>query len=171
MELPDAAALASAWLALNDAVLAYIEAEETPGRMEDRLPPLIDRLDLVTAAVAATMAVLPPEAGDPLAQVVGLTLRPAGIAPPIPYGHRYGHTVPTSRGNRRRSATCGRSVKWWRWDSNPRGRCRPTAFRVRRTRPGYATPPRGAHTSARRGDRLPSPSAATSSTCSDPGMP
>ncbi len=31
--------------------------------------------------------------------------------------------------------------EWWRWDSNPRGRCRPTAFRVRRTRPGYATPP------------------------------
>ncbi len=65
VELPDAAALASAWHALNDAVHAYNEADDTPGPPEQRIPPLVDRLDLVMTAVAATRAVLPAE---PLAQ-------------------------------------------------------------------------------------------------------
>ena len=37
--LPDAAALASAWHALNDAVHAYDEAHDTTGDWEQRLSP------------------------------------------------------------------------------------------------------------------------------------
>jgi hypothetical protein len=73
VELPDAAARASAWHALNDVVHAYNEAIDTPGPLDHRLRPLVDRLDLVTTAVAATIATLPTSAVGPLADVLALT--------------------------------------------------------------------------------------------------
>jgi hypothetical protein len=79
VESPDVAAHASAWHALNDAVHAYNEALESVESLERRLLPLIDRLDLVTTAVAATLSTLPEQAGGPLLQVIELT-RPAAAA-------------------------------------------------------------------------------------------
>ena len=52
---------------------AYNEALDTPGPLDQRLPPLVDRLDLVSTAVAATMATLPTHAVGPLADVLKLT--------------------------------------------------------------------------------------------------
>lgn len=77
VELPDAAALASAWHAVNDAVHAYNEAHEATGSWEQKLSPLIDRLDLVTTAVAATLTTLPQQSAAPLLQVIELTRRAA----------------------------------------------------------------------------------------------
>lgn len=73
VELPDEAARASAWHALNDTVHAYKEAHDAPGPLGERLGALVDRLDLVTTAIAATMASLPAEAVGPLADVLDLT--------------------------------------------------------------------------------------------------
>jgi hypothetical protein len=73
VELPDAAARASAWHGLNDAVHAYNEAMDAPGPLDQRLGTLVDRLDVVTTAVAATIATLPEEAVSPLSQVLELT--------------------------------------------------------------------------------------------------
>lgn len=73
VEPPHAAARASAWHALNDAVLAYEEAHEDAGLVNERLSALVDRLNLITTAISATMATLPAEAVAPLADVLQLT--------------------------------------------------------------------------------------------------
>lgn len=73
VELPDAAARASAWHGLNDAVHAYNEAMDAPGPLDERRGPLVDRLDVITTAVAATISTLPAEAVGPLIEVLELT--------------------------------------------------------------------------------------------------
>jgi hypothetical protein len=80
VELPDQAALAAAWLGLNDAVQAYDEAHEDSGSWKFRIAELALRLDLVEAALAATLAVLPPAAGAPLEKALDLVVPAADWA-------------------------------------------------------------------------------------------
>lgn len=77
VELPDEAALAAAWLAVNDAVHAYNEAHNNPGAQQVRVAKLALRLDLVGAALAATIAILPPQSVDPLREALDLALAAA----------------------------------------------------------------------------------------------
>lgn len=74
VQLPDQAALATAWLGLNDAVHAYDEAYEETASWPVRVAMLALRLDLVGAALAATLAVLPQPAGPPLQKVIDLVV-------------------------------------------------------------------------------------------------
>jgi hypothetical protein len=74
VELPDQAALAAAWLGLNDAVHAYDEAYESTATFPSRIAVLAVRLDLVGAALAGTLVVLPPAAGAPLQRVIDLVV-------------------------------------------------------------------------------------------------
>jgi hypothetical protein len=77
VELPDEAALAAAWLAVNDAVHAYNEAHDGPGSKQVRAAELALRLDLIGAALAATIAILPPQSVDPLREALDLALAAA----------------------------------------------------------------------------------------------
>lgn len=86
VELPDEAARAVAWHALNDAVHAYEDALDMQGSMHDRLLPLLARLDLVVTAVAATIATLPAAAIDPLVDVLELSRAAAAAATAVVQG-------------------------------------------------------------------------------------
>jgi hypothetical protein len=70
------AADAAAWLALNDAINAYDDAHEAPGTRGARLLGLSLQLEIVSAALAATMTVLPAETTSHLEQALEL-VRPA----------------------------------------------------------------------------------------------
>lgn len=79
VEVPDQAAQAVAWLAVNDALHAYLDAQEASGRLDKRVGPLVARLQLISTAVAATMATLPLQAVGPLTEVLD-TVRAAASA-------------------------------------------------------------------------------------------
>ncbi len=72
VELPDQAMQAVAWLALNDAYHAYLDAVEMPGSLAERIGPLNARLHLIGTALAATIATLPIEMVEPLKEVLEL---------------------------------------------------------------------------------------------------
>jgi len=74
VELPDRAAKSVAWLAINDAVAAYIDAEETQGELLDRIRPLTARLQLIGTSVAATISTFPQSAVGPLEEVLELVI-------------------------------------------------------------------------------------------------
>jgi hypothetical protein len=73
-------------LALNDAVDAYDEAYAVEGALLNRVVALALRLDLVTAALAATLAVLPAAARRPLEDLLGLTAPAAAWAASVARG-------------------------------------------------------------------------------------
>src|SRR5262249_47918336 len=56
VEVPDQAARAVAWLAINDALHAYLDTQEASGSLLQRVAPLVARLHLIGTAVAATIA-------------------------------------------------------------------------------------------------------------------
>lgn len=78
VELPDQAAGSGAWLALNDAVHAYDEAHEATGSVAERVTPLIIRLELVSTALAATIATLPEPAVSSLREALDVVISAAG---------------------------------------------------------------------------------------------
>jgi hypothetical protein len=86
IELPDESALATAWLAINDAAHAYEQAQEGFERRIEKAARLVPRLELVATAAAATMAVLPPPAGAPLREVLNLSTAAAQWAASIAHG-------------------------------------------------------------------------------------
>ena len=88
VELPDDAARAAAWLGLVDAVAAYDTVLDTSiaADVQLRATALALRLELVAAAVTATMAVLPPTAVAPLQQVIDLVLPAAKWAGSVARG-------------------------------------------------------------------------------------
>jgi hypothetical protein len=83
VELPDQAADAAAWLALNDAVDACDEAVEDlavpaidPDAVAGRMARLASRLNVVLVAAEATMTILPTSASQSLEEVL-TTVEPA----------------------------------------------------------------------------------------------
>jgi hypothetical protein len=74
VELPDQAAQSVAWLAINDAVHAYLDAEEAKGALLDRVRPLISRLQLIGTSLVATISTLPQSAVGPLEEVLELVI-------------------------------------------------------------------------------------------------
>lgn len=72
MELPERAVKAAAWLAINDAVHAYMDAKEVPGPLPGRVAHLVAHLRLIATAAAATAATLPEQATAPLLSVMEL---------------------------------------------------------------------------------------------------
>lgn len=90
VELPDKAARAGAWLALNDVVDAYEEALGGSDPKERRAAELMLRLDLVRSALSATMAILPPESVAPLREALDLVQPAATRISPITRGYANG---------------------------------------------------------------------------------
>jgi hypothetical protein len=72
VELPDQAMRSVAWLALNDARHAYLDAMEMSGSLSERIAQLNSRLHLIGTALAATITTLPIEVVEPLTEVLGL---------------------------------------------------------------------------------------------------
>lgn len=68
VELPDEAGLAALRLGLNDALHAYNEHADSQDPAGAGLATLACRLTIVSSAIAATMSVLPPDAGSALAK-------------------------------------------------------------------------------------------------------
>ena len=61
-----------AWLALNDARHAYLDAMEMSGSPTERIALLNSRLHLIGSALAATITTLPMEIVDPLTEILNL---------------------------------------------------------------------------------------------------
>jgi hypothetical protein len=74
VELPDQAMRAVAWLALNDARHAYLDAIENVGSLTGRIALLNSRLHLIGSALAATITTLPIEIVEPLTEVLDLVI-------------------------------------------------------------------------------------------------
>ena len=70
VELPDRAMQAVAWLALNDARHAYLDALRDAGPLPGRIAALNSRLHLIGTALAATITTLPMEMVGPLGEVL-----------------------------------------------------------------------------------------------------
>jgi hypothetical protein len=76
VEEPEQAARAITWLALNDAVHAYIDASEESGPLLTRIARLVSRLELAVMSLATTAAILPSDAVAPIYEALCL-LTPA----------------------------------------------------------------------------------------------
>jgi len=99
VELPEASAQAAAWLALNDAIDACNESESLehpagpptdPAAIRCRAARLTLRLDVVVAAVGATLTVLPVPDNRPLEQVLAVVEPAAHWAASTAVGHTPG---------------------------------------------------------------------------------
>ena len=86
VELPDKAMQAIAWLAVNDAFHAYLDAEEQHGPLSERVATLNSRLHLIGTAVAATLTTLPVEMVRPLEEIFELVTAAASWNLPASIG-------------------------------------------------------------------------------------
>ena len=86
VELPDRAMQAVAWLALNNARHAYLDAQEQHGPLSERVAMLNSRLHLIGTALAATLTTLPIEMVGPLEEVLELVTAAASWNLPATIG-------------------------------------------------------------------------------------